>query len=166
VYIYIYRMLYIPSFMNTGTGVQAILKFCLKILRCAVLVLLMWLICEISYWDELGRHDIHTKFHEDRLRRSWVITGRTHTNTQTARWLHKSTFIFSLLSLFWKEIKVDLWNYLTVCVSVNPAFEFLNGRTKFYETWYVYHGTWVHLYDVLRKFLPLVCVSLCVSCHC
>jgi hypothetical protein len=33
-------MLYISSFMKTGTGIQALLRFCLKLLEAAMLVLL------------------------------------------------------------------------------------------------------------------------------
>jgi hypothetical protein len=39
----------------------------------------------------------------------------------------------------------------------------LNSWTSLYEIWYVYHGTWAYLNDVLHKSLPSVCVSVCVS---
>jgi hypothetical protein len=38
-----------------------------------------------------------------------------------------------------------------------------NARTNLHKTWYVYHGNWAHLNGALHKFLPLVCVSVCVS---
>jgi hypothetical protein len=41
----------------------------------------------------------------------------------------------------------------------------LNSWTNLYETWYVYHGTWAHVNDVLHKSLPSVCVSVCVSLY-
>jgi hypothetical protein len=39
----------------------------------------------------------------------------------------------------------------------------LNAWTNIYETWYVYHGTWAHLNDVLQEFLPSVYMSIYVS---
>jgi hypothetical protein len=70
--------------------------------------------------------------------------------------------IFSLLSLFWKNRSRFMLSLSCLCVSVSPAssFECLN---QFYETWYVYHGTWAPLSDILHKSLPSVCVSVCVS---
>jgi hypothetical protein len=39
----------------------------------------------------------------------------------------------------------------------------LNSWTNLYETWYVYHGTWAHLNDVLHKSLhQSVCVCVCM----
>jgi hypothetical protein len=49
--------------------------------------------------DQFRCHDIHTKFHKDWFRHSKLDRGRpharTHIHTETARWYHKSTFIFS-----------------------------------------------------------------------
>jgi hypothetical protein len=47
---------------------------------------------------------------------------------------------------------------LCVCMSVNTW-------TNLYETWYfyVYYDTWTHLSGVLRKSLPSVCVTVCLS---
>jgi hypothetical protein len=39
----------------------------------------------------------------------------------------------------------------------------LNDWINLYETWYIYHGTWVHLNSILHEYLPSVCVSVCVS---
>jgi hypothetical protein len=43
----------------------------------------------------------------------------------------------------------------------------LNAWTNLYDSRYVrvysYHGTWTHLNGVLHKFLPSVCVLVCVS---
>jgi hypothetical protein len=60
--------------------------------------------------------------------------------------------VFSLLSLSWKKRLVR-----SQCES--PLL------TKYYETWYVYHGTWTHLYCVLHKSLLSVCVSINVTPH-
>jgi hypothetical protein len=49
------------------------------------------------------------------------------------------------------------------CCLCIPPYQRLNAWTNFYETWYVYHGTWAQLNGVLHKSLPPVCVSLCVS---
>jgi hypothetical protein len=38
-----------------------------------------------------------------------------------------------------------------------------NARTGLYETWYLYHGTCVHLNGVLHTSLPLFCVFIHVS---
>jgi hypothetical protein len=51
---------------------------------------------------------------------------------------------------------------LSVCLRI-PQYSLLNVWTSLYETYYVYHGTWVHLNGVLHKSLPSVCVSVCVS---
>jgi hypothetical protein len=50
-----------------------------------------------------------------------------------------------------------------VCVSVNPLLLTFNAWTNLHETWYVYHGTSVHLNCVLLKSLPSACVSVCLS---
>jgi hypothetical protein len=42
-----YSMTYIPSFMNIGAGVQAILSFASEICEAVMLVLLMAGICEV-----------------------------------------------------------------------------------------------------------------------
>jgi hypothetical protein len=46
----------------------------------------------MKYAVEMGS-DAHTKFHEDWFRHLKVDKGDT--NTQTARWSHKPTFILS-----------------------------------------------------------------------
>jgi hypothetical protein len=73
-----------------------------------------------------------------------------------------SCIIFSPLSLFWKKIEVRFWDHLAVYVS--PPYQLLNASTNLYEIWYiVYQGTWVHLNGVLHKFLPSVCVPVCIT---
>jgi hypothetical protein len=49
-----------------------------------------------------------------------------------------------------------------VCLWIPPPPQNFNAWTSLYETWYVYHGNWVYLSDVLHKSLPLVCVSVCL----
>jgi hypothetical protein len=49
---------------------------------------------------------------------------------------------------------------LCICL---PLLWILNTWTNFYVTWYVHHGTSVHLNGVLNKSLPSVCVTVCVS---
>jgi hypothetical protein len=74
--------------------------------------------------------------------------------------------IFSLLayfSYFEKKIKVDVCGRHAVWVSPHKL---LNGGTNLYETWYLCHGTWVHLNGVCLKSIPLVSVSVCVSPYC
>jgi hypothetical protein len=52
--------------------------------------------------------------------------------------------LVSLISSFWKN-RVCLWDHFAaVCVCVYPTYYHLNAWTNPYETWYVYHGTWVH----------------------
>jgi hypothetical protein len=49
-----------------------------------------------------------------------------------------------------------------VCLCI-PPYQLLNAWTNLYETRYVYHGNWAHFNGVLRKSLPSVSVSVCVS---
>jgi hypothetical protein len=72
-----------------------------------------------------------------------------------------AVLIFSLFLLFWKKKESKLmWS--SSCLSVYPPYQLLKAWVSFYETWYVYHGTWAHLKCLLHKFLPSVCVSICV----
>jgi hypothetical protein len=52
---------------------------------------------EIRRWGGLRCHDLHTKFYKDWFRHSEVDGGYTwrHRHTQTQRWSHKSSLIFS-----------------------------------------------------------------------
>jgi hypothetical protein len=52
---------------------------------------LMGGITKVCHWDGLSCHDTHTKIHKDWFRYSKVDVG----DTQTARWSHKHTFMFS-----------------------------------------------------------------------
>jgi hypothetical protein len=64
-----------------------------KICKTAMLVLLMGGSYEIHNWVGLGSYNIPTKFHKDEFRCSKVIgSGDIHTNTETARWAHTTTF--------------------------------------------------------------------------
>jgi hypothetical protein len=85
---------------------------------------------------------------------------RRGTQTQTARWFHKPSFIFGLFSLFWKE-KSRLMR--SPCYLWIPLYQLSNAWTNLYKTLYVYHGAWAHLNGVLQKSLPSVCVSVRVS---
>jgi hypothetical protein len=72
-------------------------------------------------------------------------------------------FISGLLFHNLKIIEVGLWDHLTLCRSayISPTlttFEFLNNF--FIYTTCVYHFIWAH---PIHKFLPSVCVSLCIS---
>jgi hypothetical protein len=53
--------------------------------------------------------------------------------------------------------------FVSVCLWIPLSHQLMNAWSNPYETWYVYHGNWTHLNDVLHKSLPAVCVSLCVS---
>jgi hypothetical protein len=80
--------------MKIGTGVQAILCFVSEIWEAVMLVLLMGRIHEVRRWDELGSHDIYTKFHKDWFRHSKVVKlleGYTH---RQLRWSHKPNLVF------------------------------------------------------------------------
>jgi hypothetical protein len=69
--------------------------------------------------------------------------------------------IFSLLSLFWeKKFQAGLWDHLDVYMSVCSPSQPLNAWTNFYDTWYMYHGTWAQLTSVFHEHLPSFC--LCV----
>jgi hypothetical protein len=75
-------MIYIPSFIMIGTGVQAILMFCLRNMSCWY----YW--CErfINYAGEMGLRAmiyIYTKFHKDGFSHSKVNKrGYTHRHTE------------------------------------------------------------------------------------
>lgn len=66
----------------------------------------------------------------------------------------------TFLDYFPKAGLCDL-HFLSVCIC-NPCIKFLYAWTALYETYNVYHGKWTHLNGILHKFLPSVCVSLCV----
>jgi hypothetical protein len=91
-------MIYIPSFMNIGTGIQAILRSDLRNLRgCNFSIIGGFYYLHL--WDELRCHDIHTKFHNDWFRHSKINKGGY---TQRARWYHKPTFIFQIRKVGYK----------------------------------------------------------------
>jgi hypothetical protein len=56
--------------------------------------------------------------------------------------------------------------FVCMCVSVYPHYWLLKAWTNLYETWYVYHGSWAHLNGLIKKSLPSVFVSVCVSPYC
>jgi hypothetical protein len=79
-----------PSFVSISSSSQVILRLfnAFTILEAEVLVLLIGGIYEVLSRDGSMWHcHTHTKFHED-----WLLTGG-HTDTQTARRSHNSTFI-------------------------------------------------------------------------
>jgi hypothetical protein len=57
-------MTYIPSFMKSGEGVQALLKFSSAIWIAAMLVLLIEEIYEVRCWNGFMCGDTRAKFHE------------------------------------------------------------------------------------------------------
>jgi hypothetical protein len=64
-------MMYIPSVMKIGTGVRAVLRFCLRYLRGRNIGIMMI-------------YDVHTKFHKDWFKNSNVVREK-YTDTQTVR---------------------------------------------------------------------------------
>jgi hypothetical protein len=48
-----------------------------------------------------------------------------------------------------------------ICLWI-PLLNLLNAWANLYETSYVRHGTWFHFSGAFHKFLPAVCVSVCV----
>jgi hypothetical protein len=60
-----------------------------------MLVLLMEGIYEVSSWDGLRWHDIHTKFHKFWFMHSNVCWGAGYKYRQTAKWSHKPTYIIT-----------------------------------------------------------------------
>jgi hypothetical protein len=88
----------------------------------------------------------------------WLRSNQTRSRTRERELERRED-----IRLVFKKIKLGLWDhicYLCLCKLSSPlAFEWLN---QFYETWYVYHGTWAHLSGVLHKSLPSVCVSICI----
>jgi hypothetical protein len=75
-------MVFIISFMTIGSAIQVILRLLpttTTIWETAVLILLMGGIYEISHWNGLRWHDIHTKFHNDQFRHSSDIKVITST---------------------------------------------------------------------------------------
>jgi hypothetical protein len=72
-------MIYLPSVMTIRWNIQVILRLLLStIWEAAVLVLLTGVIYEARSWESIRWHDIHTKFHKDRLQRSTVVKEETH----------------------------------------------------------------------------------------
>jgi hypothetical protein len=69
-------MIYLPSFMKIGTGVQAILKFWIRKLKICNVGITDGRDYEVRHWDGLRWHDIHTKFHTDWFRLSKVNRHR------------------------------------------------------------------------------------------
>jgi hypothetical protein len=88
-------MIYVPYFMKTRTGVQAVLKFCLRNLRGCNVVITDGknLFTTPMRWAKV--HDIHMKFHKNSFRNSKFDMGDTHTDTQAGSCSHKPTFIIS-----------------------------------------------------------------------
>jgi hypothetical protein len=76
--------------------------------------------------------------------------------------LHIKGSILSLLSLFKKNTSRLMRSPCCLCVCVSPTYHLLNAWTNLYETWYVYHGTWVYLSGVLHKSLPSACAPVCI----
>jgi hypothetical protein len=89
-------MTYLPSFMKTATGVQVILRFCLRKLRGCNVGITDGKDFYLSRWDGLRCRDICTKFHKDWFRHSQVNRGG-YTDTQRAKWSYKPTFIFDVI---------------------------------------------------------------------
>jgi hypothetical protein len=89
-------------------------------------------------------------------------------------------FVFSIRSFFWKRIEVCLWDQLCVCVWGRASL-LLNSWTKFYDIWYVYHGSWPHLSGIINKCphisntnttatliseaKPKYCLNVCTNLH-
>jgi hypothetical protein len=61
-------MMYVPGFMKTGSGVEAILRFSSASWKIGMLVFLTGEICEMRCWNRLRWHDKHTKLHDDWFR--------------------------------------------------------------------------------------------------
>jgi hypothetical protein len=78
-------MMYVPSFMNIGTGDQAVLKSCLRNFTGFNVGIADGRIYELRRSDGLRCHDIHAKFNEDWCSHSNVNRGDTHTDRKTAR---------------------------------------------------------------------------------
>jgi hypothetical protein len=79
---------------------------------------------------------------------------------------HRQQGDLSLLTLFWKNESRLMKSACCLCI---PPNELLNAWTNLYETWYIYHGTWIHLNGGLHKSVPSVSVCLYVylsySCY-
>jgi hypothetical protein len=63
------------------------------------------------------------------------------------KYLHETWDLKSTLVLFYfiiEKIRVCLWGNLAVCICPPPPHpnQLLYTWAIFYETWYVYHGTW------------------------
>jgi hypothetical protein len=91
----LYGMILVPSFIKIGTGVQAILRFCLRNLRGSNVGIMNGEIYDLCRCDGVRYHNIHTKFHKDRFRHSEInVCGRgeftyrhahRHTHAQRGR---------------------------------------------------------------------------------
>jgi hypothetical protein len=66
-------MMYTLSFMNIGSGIQVILSLLPRQLEWLECWYHWWGINEVSHWDGLRSHDVHTKFHDDRFRHSGYV---------------------------------------------------------------------------------------------
>jgi hypothetical protein len=50
-----------------------------------------------------------------------------------------------------------------LCVCMCSPSQLSNASFNFYETRYVYNGTWTHFNGVLHKSLPSICVCICIA---
>jgi hypothetical protein len=122
----------------------------------------MWGTYEVRRWDGLRRHDIHTKFHN-----VWFIHSKVLGGTQTHR-QHGDRI--SLLSFFQNKelslIKVGLWDYYTVFVSVNPLINFWTAESTCMKLG-MYENIMVSEPISMANFhesLLSVCVSIWLCC--
>jgi hypothetical protein len=71
---------------------------------------------------------------------------------------------FSPLSLFWKKKYAYEITMLSVCLWIPfPSTSECLNQSVWNLVCTVHHGAWGHLNGVLHKFLPSVCVSVCLS---
>jgi hypothetical protein len=77
----------------------------------------------------------------------------------TSEW----SVMFSLLFLFWKNKSRLNRSSSCLFLSVTPNNILLNVRIKLHESWYINHGTWAYLNDLLHKSLQFACVYIPLS---
>jgi hypothetical protein len=112
-------VIHIPSFMTIGSGIQVILRLLLP-QQFERLCYSLERDCELLRWDDLGWHDIHTKFHKDLSGIQKLLGGHTY------RLAHRQQCYFiSILSFFQnKESKLKITRHACEeCMYCNTVYE-------------------------------------------
>jgi hypothetical protein len=101
-----------PSFMTMDSGIQVTLRSLHEQFERTRWWLVLTRFREVRHWGGLSGHEVHTKLHDDRFRRSNVVQRdiRVYTHTQQVD-------LLSLLLLFQnKEIRLKTGSLQNICL--------------------------------------------------